>query len=100
MEEFRILISPAAQSDLLDIAIHLSNQDPEEEDRYYELITEKVRSLARSPDSFPPARDMQLRLRGYRMLSVEKYIIFFVVKDRTVELRRILYARRQYERLI
>jgi len=99
MEEYSVIISPAAQNDFLDIIEHLDTLSPEAAHQYFELFMEKAGTLATSPESSPLARDTQLRLRGYRMLTIENYIVFYVVSGKTVELRRILYARRQYERL-
>jgi len=99
MEEYSVRISPAAQNDFLDLVEHLESLPPSAAVDYYELFMEKVGTLASAPESCPLARDTQLRLRGYRMLPVENYIVFYVVNGRHVELRRILYARRQYERL-
>ena len=100
MEEYRVRISPAAQNDFLDIAEHLNTLAPEEATHYHELFMEKMSMLATTPESCPLARDAQLRLRGYRMLPIEDHIVFYVINGRVVELRRILYARRQYERLV
>ena len=36
----------------------------------------------------------------YRYLVVEKYLVFFVVIGNTVQIRRILYGRRQYGELL
>jgi len=99
MEEYNVIISPAAQNDFLDIVEHLDTLTPEAAERYYELFMEKTGMLATTPETCPLARDTQLRLRGYRMLPIENYIVFYVISSRSVELRRILYARRQYERL-
>jgi len=100
VEENRVIISPAAQNDFLDIEDYLNTLSPEAAAQYYMLFMEKVRALKTMPESRPLARDTQLRLRGYRMLPVENYIVFYVINGKTVELRRILYARRQYERLL
>ena len=99
MEEYKVRISPAAQNDFCDIVEHLDTLSPEAAEQYFELFMEKVSLLATSPESSPLARDTQLRLRGYRMLAIENYIVFYVFSGKTVEIRRILYARRQYERL-
>ena len=100
MEEYNVRISPAAQNDFLDIADHLSTMTPEDATQYYELFMEKMGMLKTTPERCPLARDAQLRLRGYRMLPIENYIVFYIINCKTVELRRILYARRQYERLV
>jgi len=99
MEEYSVRISPAAQNDFLDLVEHLESLSPSAAVDYFELFMDKVGVLSSSPESCPLARDTQLRLRGYRMLPVENYIVFYVINGRLVELRRILYARRQYERL-
>jgi len=100
MDEYNVRISPAARNDLIDIAEHLGTLSPEEAAHHYESFMEKMGMLKTTPESCPLARDAQLRLRGYRMLPVDNYIVFYVINGRTVELRRILYARRQYERLV
>jgi len=100
MEEYNVVISPAAQNDLLDIVEHLSTLEHDEATKYYELFMDKVGSLKTTPEICPLARDTQLRLRGYRMLPIDNYIVFYVINGNLVELRRILYARRQYERLV
>jgi len=100
MEEYNVKISPAAQNDLIDISEHLSTLVPEEAAEYNKLFMEKMGMLQKTPECCPLARDAQLRLRGYRMLPIEKYIVFYVINGRIVEIRRILYARRQYERLV
>ena len=100
MEEYRVIISPAAQNDFLDIEDYLNTLSPDMATQYYAQFMDKMKMLLSVPDFRPFARDTQLRLRGYRMMSAENYIIFYVITGRTVEIRRILYARRQYERLL
>jgi len=100
MEGYKVIISPAAQNDFLDIVEHLNSLDPEVATSYYELFMERIEMLKASPEICPLARDAQLRLRGYRMLSVDSYIVFYIFNGSAIELRRILYARRQYERLV
>ena len=100
MEQYKVKIFPAAQSDLRDIADYLNTLSPDAAIRYYDLIIEKAGSLATTPERCPPAKDTQLRLRGYRTLLVKNYIVFYVINKETVEIRRILYARRQFEGLL
>ena len=99
MEEYKVKISPAAQNDFYDIIEHLETLPPEEAVQYFDMFMEKAELLEKTPESCPLARDTQLRLRGYRMLSIDNYIVFYVVTGKLVGVRRILHARRQYERL-
>ena len=100
MEEYKVIIFPTAQNDLWDIENHLSNHDPEEAMRYFELFMEKTQTILKTPEIYSPAKDTQLRLRGYRMLFIENHIVFYVIRGNNVEFRRVLYARRQYEWLV
>ena len=99
MDNYNVLIAPAAQSDLLGVMEYIATLIPEEAARYNELFMAEAETLRTTPKSCPFARDPQLRLRGYRTLAVEDYIFFFVMNGSTVEIRRILYAKRQYDRL-
>jgi len=100
MEQYNVKIFPTAQNDLRIIVDYLNTLSPDASVRYYDLIIEKVGTLQTMPERCALARDAQLRLRGYRLLIVENYIVFFVIDDSTVEIRRILYAKRQYEEIL
>ncbi|TEB13775.1 type II toxin-antitoxin system RelE/ParE family toxin [Pelotomaculum propionicicum] len=90
-------IYPAAQQDLNDIVAYLNTLSPDAAIKYYDRIVEKIGSLAEMPERRPLLKDPQLRLRGYRTLIVDNYMVFYVVKGDTVQIRRILYGKRQYE---
>ena len=100
MSDYNVRISPTAQNDFLEIAEYIKTLPPEEAAMQFDNIVNKAELLVKSPDSCPYARDSQLRLRGYRMLTIDDYIYFFVICERTVIVRRILYAKRQYDRLM
>ena len=100
MGKYKVLIYPSAQNDLREIAEYLSTLSPQAALSYYDLLTEKIGSLSNLPERCPLATDVQLRLRGYRTLLIRNYIVFYVVSGETVQIRRILYAKRQYESLL
>ena len=100
MEQYNVKIFPVAQNDLKTIVDYLNTLSSDAAIRYYDLIIKKVETLRTMPERCPLAKDTQLRLRGYRMLFVNNYIVFYVISGKTVEIRRILYARRQYEELL
>ena len=100
MEPYEVKIFSSAQNDLREIVDYLNTLSHVVAIRYYDLIVEKIGTLATMPERCPPARDTQLRLRGYRTLLIKNYIVFYVINGKTVEVRRILFARRQFERLL
>jgi len=97
MEIYKIKIYKPVQEDLSEIVDYLNTLSTPGAIKYYDLIVEKITSLSEIPKRSALSKDTQLRLRGYRTLLVDKYMVFYVIKDDTVQIRRILYMRRQYE---
>lgn len=55
-----------------------------------------VSRLADNPELGVVPKDSRLERLGYRMLIIGRYLVFHVVKGRTVQIRRILHGARQY----
>ena len=68
--------------------------------KYYDLLTEEILSLREMPERCPRPRDLALAAKGYRYLIVGNYLVFYVVSGDTVQIRRILYGRRDYKLLL
>ena len=49
---------------------------------------------------YSPGTVLKLKKLGYRILIVEKYLVFYVVKNKTVQIRRIIHGARRYDFLI
>jgi plasmid stabilization system protein ParE len=97
-----VVFSETAESDLDDIVIYLSGFSPDIALDYYDEIVSKSNSLSCMPTRCSFVRDALLREKGYRWLFIRNYVVFFVVEhdERVVDIRRILYARRDYTALL
>lgn len=100
METYKIKIFPTAKQDMEDIVSYLNTLSPDAALRYYDLLVEEIASLARMPERCPRPKDLALAAKGYRYLIVKNYLVFYVVAGDTVQIRRILYARRNYQSLL
>lgn len=100
MDKYKVKIYPTAKQDLIDIIDYLNTLSPEAALRYYDLLTEQIASLSHMPERCLRPKDLALAARGYRCLVVEKYLVFYVVDGDTVQIRRILYGRRDYTALL
>jgi len=100
MDNYKVILSPTAQRDFMGIAEHLNSLPTEEAKLYVEQILFKAEILLTEPTGCPFIKDSQLRLRGYRVLTIGNHIFLFVISGKTVEVRRVLFAKRKYERLI
>jgi plasmid stabilization system protein ParE len=100
MEKYELLIFPSAQQDLRDIVDYVNELSPRAALKLYGDIVDSIGSLSEMPMRCPLMKTHALRAKGYRAQMVHSYLVFYVVKGDTVEIRRILYGRRQYEFLL
>ena len=100
MEAYKVRIFPAAQRDLQEIVEYLNTLSEEAALRYYDLLVSEIASLSAMPQRCPHPRDLSLAAKGYRYMQVKNYLVFYIVVGDTVQIHRILYARRDYSRLL
>lgn len=100
METYKIKIFPTAKRDMEDVISYLNTLSPDAALRYYDLLVDEIASLAKMPERCPRPKDLALAAKGYRYLIVKNYLVFYVVAGDTVQIRRILYARRNYQALL
>lgn len=100
MEKYELKIFPLAEQDLKDIIEELNQHSPQAALKVYDEIVESIASLEQMPMRCPLVKNTVLRTREYRMLMVHNFVVFYVVSSKSVQIRRILYGRRQYEYLL
>lgn len=98
--KYRIRIYPTAEQDLADVIEYLNTFSREAAVRYYDLLTEEIAGLAVMPERWPRPRDLALAAKGYRYLIVKDYLVFYMVVGDMVQIRRILYGRRDYKSIL
>ncbi len=97
---YKIKIYPAAEQDLAEIVAYLNTLSPDAALRYYDMLVEEIASLSTMPERCPHPRDLALTAKGYRYLIVKDYLVFYMVVGDTVQIRRILYGRRDYRSIL
>lgn len=100
METYKIKIFPTARQDLEEVIGYLNTLFQDTALKYYDLLVEEITSLSNMPERCPKPKDLALAAKGYRYLIVKNYLVFYVVVGDTVQIRRILYARRDYRSLL
>lgn len=106
MEEnnYSVHFTKLAMNDLDDIFRYIS-KDLFAENTATELL-ERIDSSIMQLREFPKLgnrlTDEYLRIKGYRRVIVDSYIIFYIVNDerKKVIIMRILYDKRKYEDLL
>ena len=100
METYKVKIFPTAKQDLEEVIGYLNTLSPDAASKYYDLLVEEIASLSKMPERCPKPKDLALAAKGYRYLIVKNYLVFYVIIGDTVQIRRILYARRDYSALL
>lgn len=100
METYKIKIFPTAKQDLEEVIGYLNTLSPDAASKYYDLLVEEIASLSKMPERCPKPKDLALAVKGYRYLIVKNYLVFYAIICDTVQIRRILYARRDYSALL
>ena len=99
MDLYDVKVFPTAQTDIIEITKDPCERSSGRVPQFLEALMDAADILRIAPEQFPPAKDIQFRLRGYRILPVGDYIGFYTVREKTVGLCRLFFARDMREDL-
>ncbi|MBI2265021.1 MAG: type II toxin-antitoxin system RelE/ParE family toxin [Armatimonadetes bacterium] len=100
MGKYRVVYLPIAEKDLMEIIEYVRMDKPGAALDLLEHIDKAISRLEDFPESGKTPRDIRLQRLNYRLLIVENYLVFYVVKGKEVEIRRILHGQRRYDFLL
>lgn len=104
MAVYSIEISEPAENDLRDIIRYISSQlsSPMTAMKMMDTIEEALLGLSDMPQKCSAVRDGRLASMGYRKLLIKNYVAFFTIDEQSnvVNVERILYARRDWLRIL
>jgi len=87
--------STLAELDLVQIWLHVADDDPDAADRLFELIDEACAMLAGQPHAGPAREDLAPGLRFY---PVGNYLVFYTLRDDGITVVRVIHGARDYPR--
>ncbi len=104
MEKYEVVFAETAISDLEELVYYISDelQNPAAALRISTAIKTAVHALEEFPKRHSLISDSYLAARGIRLIPIENYLVFYTVEDsaRTVSIVRILYGKREWEKLL
>ena len=92
-----------ALDDLTDHATYIASDDPEASDRFLDAFAASVDRLAQMPNIGVAQHNENPALFGMRRWPIkgfEKYVIFYLVLEGTVDIVRVLHASQDLERIL
>ena len=100
MPKFEIIVTEAARDDLLEIVEYITNDSPEAAMNLADEIEKNILLLGDFSDMGVIPKKRRLALKGYRVLVVNKFLVFYILLGSVVEIRRILSSKRNYTKLL
>lgn len=99
-EPYEVRYLSTAENDLIDIFEYIKKDNPTAAISQLEKFDKSISQLALNPYLGVIPKDERLKKLGYRMLIVNKCLVFYVVKTETVQIRRIIHGSRRYSFLL
>ncbi len=102
MKKYNIEYSKESKEDLIGIKqyIKYNLQEPEIANKLISNIRKSIKTLKDNPEIYTIIDDDMIRKLEIRKLIVDNYIVFYRIKDDSIEIVRIMYGRRNWINLL
>jgi toxin ParE1/3/4 len=91
---------PVAVDDLISIFDWLADDSPTNAAAFVDKLDQRIGNLETHPWLGRIPRDDKLQSSGYRVLVIESYLIFYIVRGKTVEIHRVVHGSRNLEDIL
>lgn len=98
--KYNLRYLPVAVDDLVSIFDWIANDSPANAATFIERIDRRIGNLKTHPFLGCIPRDDKLKNSGYRVLLIESYLVFYILRGKTVEVHRIIHSSRNLEDII
>lgn len=99
---YKLRFLPLFTEDFLEITTYISSnlQNPEAANILVNEIEDAIDKRLENPFIFAPYNSRKPRINPYYRIYVKNYTIFYVVIDDIMEVRRILYSKRDFDNIL
>ena len=92
--KYTIRYLPAAFDDLISIFDWITADSPANAATFIEKIDQRIGSLKTHPFLGRKPSDDKLGSSGYRVLVIESYLVFYIIRGKIVEIHRVIHGSR------
>ena len=102
MKKYNIEYSKESKEDLIEIKqyIKYNLQEPETANKLISKIRNSIKDLNNNPKIYAIIDDDIIRKLEIRKIIVDNYIVFYRIKNNSIEIVRIMYGRRNWINLL
>ena len=97
---FTLRYLPVAVDDLVSIFEWITNDSPANAAAFVERLDQHIGILKTHPLLGHVPRDENLKNSGYLILVIESYLVFYMIRGRTVEIHRVVHGSRNLDDII
>ena len=69
-------------------------------ENFYNEVVREIENRSKNPEGFEKYISARKRKNIYYRIYVKNYTIFYTVRNNTMEVRRILFSRRNFDKLL
>jgi len=96
-DKYTIRYLPVAEDDLLSIYDWIAGDSPARAVAFTEKLGKRIGALAANPHLGRVPKHEKLAGYGYRVLVIESYLVFYVIRGRTIEVHRVVHGSRHLD---
>jgi toxin ParE1/3/4 len=89
-----------SQRDLIEIFDYIARDNRTAAENLLNEFDKCVSTLSTHPQIGKIPRDTVLKSKGYRYLIIGNYLIFYIFKENTVVIHRVLHSKRDYRDIL
>ena len=91
---------PVAVDDLISIFDWIADDSPSNAATFIDKLDQRIGNLETHPLLGRIPRDDKLQSSGYRVLVIESYLVFYIVRAKTVEIHRVVHGSRNIDDIL
>ena len=91
---------PVAVDDLISIFGWIAGDSPSNAAAFVDKLDQRLGNLETHPFLGRIPRDDQLKSSGYRVLVIDSYLVFYIVRGKTVEIHRVVHGSRNLDDIL
>ena len=101
-QRYRLLFNPIFEKDLDEITDYIPSicKIQRQHSGWSDDLENAIYRRLETPLAFAPYPSSKARPHPYYRMNARNYSVFYVVIDNTMEVRRVLYARRNLDKLL
>ncbi len=88
---------PVAVDDLVSILDWIGNVSPANAAIFIDKLNHHIGSLKSHPFLGRVPKDDKLKNSGYRILVIESYLVFYIVRSKIIEIHRVVHGSRNLD---